>query len=88
VAFDHDLQRRVHRRRARARVGQGVLRECLLDPGVERVVCVGRATLGQTHEKLSEIVRTDVIDSALIASELRGYCLGVLVGRHLAHRGP
>jgi uncharacterized protein YbjT (DUF2867 family) len=63
-------------------VGQGVLRECVLDPRVERVVCVGRTTVGQTHEKLSEIVHADMHDFAPIADELRGYdacffCLGV-----------
>ena len=33
-------------------VGQGALRECLLDPGVHRVLAVGRAATGQRHEKL------------------------------------
>ena len=37
-------------------VGQGVLRECLLDPGVESVLAVGRSPTGQQHAKLREIV--------------------------------
>ncbi len=36
-------------------IGQGVLRECLLDPGVERVVTIGRSATGQQHAKLTEI---------------------------------
>ncbi len=35
-------------------VGQGVLRECLLDADVERVLAIGRTSTGQKHEKLSE----------------------------------
>jgi len=37
-------------------IGQGVLRECLLDAGVTRVVTVGRSATGVTHPKLHEIV--------------------------------
>jgi hypothetical protein len=29
-------------------VGQGVLRECLLDPEVDRVLAVGRSAIGRT----------------------------------------
>src|ERR1700683_4847927 len=63
-------------------VGQGVLRECLLDAGVQSVLSVGRSPSGQRHEKLREIVRKDVADLAAIEDELRGYdacffCLGV-----------
>ena len=36
-------------------VGQGVLRECLLDDGVSQVIAVVRAKTGQSHEKLREI---------------------------------
>jgi uncharacterized protein YbjT (DUF2867 family) len=63
-------------------VGQGVLRECLLDPGVQRVLAVGRNATGQQHEKLRELVRSDLTDFSRIADELSGYdacffCLGV-----------
>ena len=63
-------------------VGQGVLRECLLDPDVERVVTIGRAATGQQHPKLEEIVHADLLDLSPIASRLSGldacfYCLGV-----------
>jgi uncharacterized protein YbjT (DUF2867 family) len=63
-------------------VGQGVLRECLLDPEITAVLAIGRSPLGQQHEKLREIVRQDLFDYAPIEEQLRGYdacffCLGV-----------
>ena len=45
-------------------VGQGVLRECLLDDGVERVLAVGRSSTGRTHAKLRELIRKDLFDFA------------------------
>jgi uncharacterized protein YbjT (DUF2867 family) len=41
-------------------VGQGVLRECLAAPDVERVVAVGRQPLGVSHPKLEEVVVPEV----------------------------
>jgi uncharacterized protein YbjT (DUF2867 family) len=63
-------------------VGQGVLRECLLDPGVEAVLSIGRSATGQTHDKLREVVHADLRDLSSIEGELGGYdacffCLGV-----------
>jgi uncharacterized protein YbjT (DUF2867 family) len=63
-------------------VGQGVLRECLLDPGVEIVLAVGRSTTGQQHAKLRELVHRDFLNFSAIESDLSGYdacffCLGV-----------
>jgi uncharacterized protein YbjT (DUF2867 family) len=63
-------------------VGQGVLRECLVDPEVTRVLVVGRSPTGQQHPKLREIRHTDFLDFAPIADELTGldacfFCLGV-----------
>lgn len=63
-------------------VGQGVLRECLLDPDITTILAIGRTPLGQQHEKLREIVRADLFDVAPIEDQLRGYdscffCLGV-----------
>ena len=63
-------------------VGQGVLRECLLDPEVESVLIIGRSATGQKHEKLKEIVHNDLFDLSVIGSQLLGYdacffCLGV-----------
>ena len=63
-------------------VGQGVLRECLLDPDVESVLSVGRSATGQQHVKLRELVHRDFLDCSPIESELSGFdacffCLGV-----------
>jgi uncharacterized protein YbjT (DUF2867 family) len=63
-------------------VGQGVLRECLLDAGVESVLAVGRSPTGQRHAKLREIVHDNFLDYSSIESQLTGYdacffCLGV-----------
>ncbi len=63
-------------------IGQGVLRECLLDPGVERVLTIGRSGTGQTHEKLRELVLPDLTRYESVSAELTGYdacffCLGV-----------
>jgi len=63
-------------------VGQGVLRECLLDRRVETVLAIGRSSTGQHHEKLREIVRGDLLNLTPIEADLRGfdacfYCLGV-----------
>jgi len=63
-------------------VGQGVLRECLLDDGVERVLAVGRRPTRRTDPKLREIVRDDLFDFDASGAEFRGlhgcfFCLGV-----------
>lgn len=63
-------------------VGQGVLRECLLEPDVELVQTVGRAATGVTRPKLRETVRRDLFDYSDIEADLRGFdacffCLGV-----------
>jgi uncharacterized protein YbjT (DUF2867 family) len=62
-------------------VGQGVLRECLLDEGVARVVTLGRSPTGQSHPKLREIVHGNLLNLRPIESQLTGldacfYCLG------------
>jgi uncharacterized protein YbjT (DUF2867 family) len=54
-------------------VGQGVLRECLLEPGVERVLSIGRNSSGRHDSKLREIVRPNLFDYADIEQELTGY---------------
>src|SRR6202453_1461359 len=63
-------------------VGQGVLRECLLDPGVESVVSIGRSAAGVSNPKLREIVHADLADYSTIESQLTGFdacffCLGI-----------
>jgi uncharacterized protein YbjT (DUF2867 family) len=63
-------------------VGQGVLRECLLDADVERVLAIGRSPTGQTHAKLREIVHDNFLDFSTVESQMSGFgacffCLGV-----------
>jgi len=63
-------------------LGQGVLRECLLDPGVTQLVTIGRNLTGIQHPKLREIVHKDLLNYSTIESQLRGFdacffCLGV-----------
>jgi uncharacterized protein YbjT (DUF2867 family) len=62
-------------------VGQGVMRECLLDGGVARVVTLGRRATGTAHAKVRELVHADLFHLAPIEQELAGldacfYCLG------------
>jgi uncharacterized protein YbjT (DUF2867 family) len=63
-------------------VGQGVLRECLLDPEVDSVVTVGRAPMDVTDAKHRHVVPADFRDLSPVADELAGadacfYCMGV-----------
>ncbi len=63
-------------------VGQGVLRECLLDADVEKVLSIVRTPSGQSDPKLRELVHKDFFDFSGIESDLSGYdacffCLGV-----------
>jgi uncharacterized protein YbjT (DUF2867 family) len=61
-------------------VGQGVLRDCLLDPHVEKVLSIGRSATGLANAKLREIVHKDIADLSPIEDQLRGYdaCLFAL----------
>ena len=43
-------------------VGQGVLRECLLDPDVQHVLSIVRAPTGRQHAKLTELVHKDFFE--------------------------
>ena len=63
-------------------LGQGVLRECLLDADVGRVLTIGRTATGVRHAKLQEIAHSDMWNYAPIEDQLRGFdacffCLGV-----------
>jgi hypothetical protein len=70
-------------------VGQGVLRECLVDAGVTEVLVVGRGPTGVQNAKLHEILHEDFTDFSKIESRLAGiesrlagydaclFCLGV-----------
>ncbi|MEU8934859.1 NAD(P)H-binding protein [Streptomyces sp. NPDC048409] len=63
-------------------VGQGVLRACLLDPAVDRVLVVVRRPLGISDPRLTELVHDDFADLSAVEDRLTGldacfYCLGV-----------
>ena len=63
-------------------VGQGVLRECLLDNDVETVLLIGRSATGPQNAKIREIVHKDIGNLTPIEVDLTGYdacffCLGV-----------
>jgi len=63
-------------------VGQGVLRECLDDKGVQNVLAVGRRSARLTHPKLRELILKDLFDFGADGADLQGYdacffCLGV-----------
>lgn len=63
-------------------VGQGVLRECLEDAEVTRVVAVTRSPTGRRDAKLTEIIHRDFTDYSAIEPQLAGFdacffCLGV-----------
>jgi uncharacterized protein YbjT (DUF2867 family) len=54
-------------------VGQGVLRECLLDPGVTEVLAVGRSNVGQRDPKLQELIVPDLANLSGYESQLSGF---------------
>jgi uncharacterized protein YbjT (DUF2867 family) len=63
-------------------VGQGVLRECLLDDRVEKVLVIGRAPVHQSAPKLEQAVVPELFDLSSVADRMAGfdavfYCLGV-----------
>jgi uncharacterized protein YbjT (DUF2867 family) len=63
-------------------VGQSVLRECLLDPQVNRVVSIGRSATHQKQSKFREHVLKDITNLSALTDELSSidacfFCLGV-----------
>jgi uncharacterized protein YbjT (DUF2867 family) len=63
-------------------IGQGVLRECLLDSEVQVVKTVGRSAAGAQNAKLRQAVHGDLWNYRAIEGELSGFdacffCLGV-----------
>ncbi len=53
-------------------VGQGVLRECLLDPEIEIVKTIGRTPTSNQGPKHRDIVHKDLWDYKSVESELTG----------------
>src|ERR1700730_17220634 len=67
---------------ATAMVGQGVMRECLLDPEVYLLQIVWRTATGTQHRKLRETVHNDLWHYESLEAQLSGFdacffCLGV-----------
>jgi uncharacterized protein YbjT (DUF2867 family) len=63
-------------------VGQAVLRECLIDPRVEKVLSIVRSTSGHRHIKLQECMHSNFLDFRSLQDAWPGYdacfyCLGV-----------
>jgi uncharacterized protein YbjT (DUF2867 family) len=63
-------------------VGQGILLECIEDPRVTSVICVGRKPTGVSHAKVRDLVRENLLDYANIGDAFKGvdacfYSLGV-----------
>ncbi len=62
-------------------IGQGVLRECLLDPEVDAVLSIGRSPIPQKHPMLHELIAPNLGDLSSFESQLTGFdacffCLG------------
>ena len=63
-------------------VGQGVLRECLADSGVEQILLVVRKATGATSSKVIELAHEDFFDWSGVEERFAGFdtclfCLGV-----------
>jgi uncharacterized protein YbjT (DUF2867 family) len=63
-------------------VGQGVLRECLLDQRIDAVVTIGRTVTGLSNIKLQEIRHDNMLNFAPVEAQLAGFdacffCLGI-----------
>jgi uncharacterized protein YbjT (DUF2867 family) len=54
-------------------VGQGVLRECLLDPSVQQILSIVRTPSPQHEAKLCELVHTDFFNYSAIEPQLTGF---------------
>jgi len=63
-------------------VGEGVLKEALRHPEVEKVLVINRKPCGVSDPKLTEILHHDFFDLSPVGDQLKGYnacffCLGV-----------
>lgn len=65
-------------------VGKGVLYESLENESIEKVLVINRSSLGMNHEKLQEIILSDLSQIDNVKDQLQGYdacffCLGISV---------
>ena len=63
-------------------VGEGVLHESLLNPDMDSVLVLNRRACGIKHNKLEEIILTDLFEITSIEDKLSGFddcffCMGV-----------
>lgn len=63
-------------------VGQGVVMECIADPRINSVLCVGRRPSGVLHLKVHDLIRPDLFDYSDIGNAFKGvdacfYSLGI-----------
>jgi uncharacterized protein YbjT (DUF2867 family) len=67
-------------------IGQGVVRECLVDEQIDEVVSIGRSRSGVEHPKFTEILHPhlvdELLDPAAVEQDIVGagalfFCLGV-----------
>ncbi len=63
-------------------VGGGVLRTCMSDERVNNILVIGRSSCGVEHEKVREIIHTDLGDLTPLKDSLVGYdacfyCMGI-----------
>ncbi|MFA5047027.1 MAG: NAD-dependent epimerase/dehydratase family protein, partial [Paludibacter sp.] len=63
-------------------IGQGVLRECLKEDQIDKVLVVNRNSCGIKHQKLKEIIHSDFFDLSAVSDQMGGYdacfyCLGI-----------
>ena len=54
-------------------IGQGVMRELIADPGVAKVVAVGRSPSGQRHDKVRDLIVPDLADLSAVEHDLTGF---------------
>ena len=63
-------------------IGKGVLLECIEDPGIERIITLGRSKPDVDHEKVEHIVHKDMSDYSEIREKLNNLgaaylCMGI-----------
>lgn len=63
-------------------VGEGVLHECVLHPGITEILTISRKPGNYKHSKIKEIVHGDFLNITATQEQLKGYdacffCLGV-----------